>query len=153
MLVHHRGLAPAAGPDTAVVLLRRPLPADPTTWAATPAPDLTGLAAALDALPADTGAGAAPGALPGYVPTAGWTFADAARPARRPATAVAAGAPVAVAFDVDLGATNPANASGADVLLLALVHRRDEPVTLPSGGLRDAVLASSHASARSLRLV
>jgi hypothetical protein len=38
-------------------------------------------------------------------------------------------------------------------VLLALVHRRTEPVTLAAGGLRDAVLGSSHAAARSVRVV
>jgi hypothetical protein len=53
-----------------------------------------------------------------------------------------------VSFDADFSADPLAT----DVLLLALVHRRAEPVTLPAGSLRDAVLASSHAAARSVRV-
>jgi hypothetical protein len=36
--------------------------------------------------------------------------------------------------------------------VLALAHHRTEPVTLGAGGLRDAVLGSSHAAARSVRV-
>jgi hypothetical protein len=146
--VHHRGRLPAEPGDVAVVLLRTLLPAAPAQWNAVVAPDLTGLAAALDHLPGDTSSGPAPNALPGYVPPAGWAFVDAARPARRPRLAVSAGQACVVTFDADFS-TDPV---GADVLLLALGHRRDEPVALPAGAVSAGVLASSHAAARSVRV-
>ncbi len=146
--VHHRGLTAAAAADTAVVLLRTVLPGTAGAWATVAAPAIAGLAAALDALPADTSGGAAPNALPGYAPPAEWAFVDPARPARRPASAVAAGAPSVVTFDTDFSA-DPVN---TDVLVLALVHHRTEPVTLAAGPMRDAVLGSSHAGARSIRV-
>jgi acid phosphatase class B len=59
------------------------------------------------------------------------------------------GAASVVTFDVDFSA----DAARSDVLLLALVHHRTEPVTLAAGDLRSAVLASSHAAVRSLRVV
>lgn len=147
--VHQRGRQPAAAGDVAVVLLRTGLPGTAAAWNTVAAPDITGLAAALDLLPADTSAGAAPGALPGYVPPAGWTFVDAARPARRPRRPVTAGEARVVSFDTDFSADGP----NTDVLLLALVHHRTEPVTFPAGTVRAAVLASSHASARSVRVL
>ena len=146
--VHHRGLTSAPPADVAVVLLRTVLPGVATAWNAVAAPDITGLAAALDALPADTSAGPAPNALPGYVPPAGWAFVDAARPARRPRQAVLTSDARVVSFDADFS-TDPLD---SDVLLLALVHHRLEPVALPAGALRDGVLASSHAAARSVRV-
>jgi hypothetical protein len=146
--VHHRGRVAAAPGDVAVVVLRTVLPLSAPAWNAVAAPDIAGLAAALDALPADTSAGPAPNALPGYVPPAGWAFVDAARPARRPRQAVTAGEGRVVSFDADFS-TDPLN---TDVLLLALVHRRQEPVALAAGALRDSVLASSHAAARSVRV-
>jgi hypothetical protein len=146
--VHHRGRLPGEPGDVAVVLLRTLLPAAPAQWNAVVAPDLTGLAAALDHLPVDTSSGPAPNALPGYVPPAGWAFVDAARPARRPRLAVSAGQARVVTFDADFS-TDPV---GADVLLLALVHRRDEPVALPAGTVSAGVLASSHVAARSVRV-
>jgi len=99
-------------------------------------------------LPADTSAGAAPNALPGYVPPAGWAFVDTARPGRRPRQEVSAGTARVVSFDADFSA-DPLN---TDVLLLALVHRRNEAVALPAGPLRAGVLGSSHAAARSVRV-
>jgi hypothetical protein len=146
--VHHRGRLSAAPGDVAVVLLRTVLPVSAPDWNAIAAPSIAGLAAALDALPADTSAGPAPNALPGYAPPAGWAFVDAARPARRPRLPVAAGEARVVSFDADFSA----DPLSTDVLLLALVHRRAEPVTLPAGSLRDGVLASSHAAARSVRV-
>jgi hypothetical protein len=146
--VHHRGRVAAAPGDVAVVLLRTVLPLTAPDWNTVPAPSIAGLAAALDGLPADTSAGAAPNALPGYVPPAGWAFVDTARPARRPRQAVATGEARVVSFDADFSA-DPLN---TDVLLLALVHRRAEPVALAAGALRDGVLASSHAAARSVRV-
>jgi hypothetical protein len=146
--VHHRGRVAAAAGDAAVVLLRTVLPLSAPAWNAVAAPAIAGLAAALDGLPADTSAGPAPNALPGYVPPAGWAFVDAARPARRPRQPVAAGEARVVSFDADFSA-DPLN---TDVLLLALVHRRQEPVALAAGALRDSVLASSHAAARSVRV-
>ena len=146
--VHHRGRVPAAAGDVAVVLLRFVLPGTASAWNAVAAPDIAGLAAALDALPADTSGGPAPGALPGYVPAGGWAFVDASRPARRPRQVVMAGLAQVVGFDADFSA-DPLN---TDVLLLALVHRRGEPVTLPAGPLSAGVLASSHAAARSVRV-
>ena len=146
--VHHRGRVAAAPGDVAVVLLRTVLPASAPAWNTVAAPDIAGLAAALDALPADTSAGPAPNALPGYVPPAGWAFVDSARPARRPRQAVATSEARVVSFDADFS-TDPLN---TDVLLLALVHRRLEPVTLAAGALRNSVLASSHAAARSVRV-
>jgi hypothetical protein len=145
--VHHRGRHDAAAGDVAVVLFRTVLPVDPTTWAAVAAPDITGLAAALDGLPADTSGGPAPNALPGYAPPAGWAFADAARPARRPRQDVGPGNPRVVTFDADFSA-DPA---GTDVLLLALVHRRTDAVALPAGALAVAVPTSAHAAALSVR--
>ncbi|WP_460458413.1 hypothetical protein [Angustibacter peucedani] len=146
--VHHRGLAAAAASDTAVVLLRTVMPGTPGDWATVAAPSVAGLAAALDDLPADTSGGAAPNALPGYAPPAGWAFVDAARPARRPSSATSVWSPSVVTFDADFSA-DPAL---RDVLVLALVHHRSEAVTLAAGGLRDAVLGSSHAAARTLRV-
>ena len=147
--VHHRGLA-APADQIAVTLLRTTLPAGATAWAGVAPPSLTGLAAALDALPPDTQGGPPPNALPGWVPPAPWTFVDGARPARRPRTATGPAQASVVTFDADFSA-GPA---GSDVVLLALVHHRTEPVTLGSAaGIRDAVLGSSHAAARSLRLV
>lgn len=146
--VHHRGRVPAAPGDVAVVLLRTVLPGTAPAWNTVAAPGIAGLAAALDALPADTSAGAAPNALPGYVPPAGWAFVDAARPARRPRAPVSAVEARVVSFDADFSA----DALGTDVLLLALVHHRNEPVTLPAGALRAGVLASSSVAARSVRV-
>jgi hypothetical protein len=146
--VHHRGRIAAAPDDVAVVLLRTVLPGAAGTWNAVAAPAIAGLAAALDGLPADTSAGPAPNALPGYAPPAGWAFVDAARPARRPRLTVATGEARVVSFDADFSA----DPVGADVLLLALAHRRGEPVALAGGPLGAAVLASSHAAARSMRV-
>jgi hypothetical protein len=53
-----------------------------------------------------------------------------------------------VSFDTDFGA-DPLD---TDVLLLALVHRRGEAVTLAAGGLGAGVPGSSHAAARSVRV-
>lgn len=147
--VHHRGRSPAATADVAVTLLRTALPADPAAWAAAAAPDVAGLAAALDGLPADTQAGAAPNALPGWVPPAPWAFGDAARPARRPRTETTPGQASIVSFDADFGTVG----AGTDLLLLAVVHHRAEPITLRAGGIRAGVLGSSHAAARSVRAV
>jgi hypothetical protein len=147
--VHHRGLAPAGGGDVAVTLLRTTLPGSAAAWAAVAPPPPTGLPAALDGLPVDTEAGPAPNALAGWAPPAPWAFADAARPARRPRHVTTAAQASVVTFDADFGA----DAANTDVVLLALVHRRTEPVTLAAGGLRDAVLGSSHAAARSVRVV
>ena len=146
--VHHRGRVPAAPGDVAVVLLRTVLPGTAPAWNTVAAPGIGGLAAALDALPADTSAGAAPNALPGYVPPAGWAFVDTARPARRPRLGIGAGDPRVVSFDADFS-TDPVN---TDVLLLALVHRRAEPVSLPAGTVRAGVLGSGQAAARSVRV-
>ncbi|MBM3677748.1 MAG: hypothetical protein FJW96_07680 [Actinobacteria bacterium] len=146
--VHHRGLAPAAAGDVAVVLLRTVLPGAASAWRTVAAPDIAGLADALDGLPADTSSGPAPNALPGYAPPAGWAFVDPARPARRPRRTIASGDPHVVSFDADLST----DALNTDVLLLALVHHRTEPVTLAAGNLRDGVLGSSHAAARSVRV-
>ena len=146
--LHHRGLAEAAPADTAVVLLRSTLPGVAGGWAAVPAPAIAGLAAALDALAPDTSAGVPPGTLPAYALPPGWAFVDTARPARRPATATSAGSPSIVTFAADFSA-DPAL---RDVLVLALVHHRTEAVTLAAGGIRDAVLGSSHAAARSIRV-
>lgn len=146
--VHHRGRVPAAARDVAVVLLRTVLPVTAPAWNTVAAPDIAGLTAALDALPADTSAGPPPNALPGYVPPAGWAFVDLARPARRPRQEVSAGAARVVSFDADFSA-DPLN---TDVLLLALVHRRGDPVTLPAGPLRGGVLGSANAAARSVRV-
>jgi hypothetical protein len=146
--VHHRGRLRAEPADVAVVLLRTVLPGTASAWNTVAAPAITGLSAALDALPADTSAGPAPNALPGYVPPAGWAFVDAARPARRPRLPVETGAARVVSFDTDFS-TDPLD---TDVLLLALVQRRGEPVTLAAGTLRDGVLASSQAVARSVRV-
>jgi hypothetical protein len=134
--------------DVAVVLLRATLPAAATDWAAVVAPTIAGLPAALDALPADTSAGPSPNALPGYLPPAGWTFVDPARPARRPTRDAAAASPAVVTFDADL----TADAVGTDLVLLALVHHRAEPVTIAAAGLRDVVLGSTHAAARTVRI-
>lgn len=147
--VHHRGQLAAAAGDVGVTLLRTTLPADPATWAAVAAPDITGLSAALDALPGDTHSGAAPNALPGWTPAAPWQFVDAARPAHRPRTTTGPGQASVVSFDADLSTI----AAGTDMLLLALVHHRSEAVTLAAGGIRDAVLGSSQAAARSVRVV
>jgi hypothetical protein len=146
--VHQRGRVSARAADVAVVLLRTVLPTSAPAWNTVAAPGIGGLVAALDALPADTSAGAAPGALPGYVPPAGWTFVDAARPARRPRRPVSATEARVVSFDADFSA-DPLN---TDVLILALVHHRAEPVALPAGTVRAAVLDSSHACARSVRV-
>lgn len=146
--VHHRGRLPAPAAAVAVVLLRTALPVSAPAWNTVAAPDLAGLAAALDLLAPDTSAGPPPGALPGWVPPAGWTFVDAARPARRPRRSVSATDPRVVTFDADFSA----DGVDTDVLLLALVHHRAEPVTLPAGPVRDAVLGSSHVCARSVRV-
>ncbi len=146
--VHHRGRVSAAPGDVAVVLLRTVLPNTAPAWNTVAAPGIDGLVAALDALPADTSAGAAPNALPGFVPPAGWAFVDAARPARRPRLGIGAGDPRVVSFDADFS-TDPVS---SDVLLLALVHRRGEPVTLPAGTVRAGVLGSGQAAARSVRV-
>jgi hypothetical protein len=61
---------------------------------------------------------------------------------------MATGEPRVVSFDADLS-TDPLD---TDVLLLALVHCRGEPVTLPVAALQAGVLASSHAAAGSVPL-
>ena len=151
--VHHRGLTPADGAQVAVTLLRMALPGAAAQWATRAAPPTAGLAAALDALPADTESVPAPNRLPGYVPPAPWSFADTARPARRPRTTTSAGQASVVTFDIDFRADLAGGPDFGDVLLLALVHRQSEPVTLPAGGIRAAVLGSSHAAARSVRVL
>lgn len=139
--LHHRGRAAPPGTG-AVVLLRTALPATVADWAAIPAPPLPGLAAALDALPLA-------GGVPGWAPPGSWAFVDTAAAARRPAGAVTAGSPSVLSFDLDLSAV----AVGTNLVLLALAHDRADPVALAAGGLRDAVLGSSHAAARTVTVV
>jgi hypothetical protein len=147
--VHHRGRLQAEPGDVAVVLLRTSLPAAATDWGAVQTPATAGLPAALDALPADTSAGPAPGALPGYVPPAGWAFVDAGRPARRPRLPVLAGEPRVVSFDADFSTDLP----NTDVLLVALVHHRTDPVAISVGGVRSEILLSHQITARSVRVL
>ena len=146
--LHHRGRETLPASSFAVVLLRVQLPAAPAAWAGLPAvilppgPGLKTLRAALDALSPG-------GALPPGLPLpAGWTAADAVA-VRRPDRPVVTGSPTVVTFDVDLTAA-PA---GSHWLFLALAHSTADPLTLAGANLRDMVLGSRHAAARSVHVV
>ncbi len=148
--VHHRGRESLAPAGVAVTLLRLQLPANATAWAglgplALPAePGLSALRAALDALAAGGGALPAELALP-----AGWAAADVGLNVRRPAAAVATGAPAIVSFDVDFSAA----AAGSRWLLVALVHSGRDPLALGGADLRAMILGSRHAAARSVQVL
>jgi hypothetical protein len=138
VLVHHRHLVPVAASNVKVTLLRRDVTGTaPAAWAA-----LAGSWAA----PVQTflRSGGATPALPG-----GWAFADAATPVRSPSAAVDARLPRAVSFDVDFTGA----ATGARVLLVAVVHSTVDPVTLPNQTLQNLVLGTRFAALRSLEIV
>jgi hypothetical protein len=148
--VHHRGRDPIGGDTIAVMLLRVPLPADPTTWAALgplvlpTGAALTALRAALDGLPATGGPLPSQMTLP-----AGWSAADVGLPVRRPARPVATAAPAVLTFNVDFSTS----AAGSRFLFIALVHSTADPIALTGGSLSAMVLGSRHAAARSIQVV
>jgi hypothetical protein len=148
--VHHRGRDPLGSGTVAVILLRVPLPTNPTTWAALgplvlpTGAGLAALRAALDGLPAAGGPLPAQLTLP-----AGWSAADAGLPVRRPVQPVATAAPAVLTFNVDFSTA----AAGSRFLFVALVHSTADPIALTGANLSDMVLRSRHAAARSVQVV
>jgi hypothetical protein len=154
--LHHRGREPLLAQSAAVVLLRFPLPPNAATWAALPPivlppdPALTALRAAIDAL-------ATHGPLPAeLVLPAGWTIPSPGAAVLRPdppaaagAPAVATGAPAVITFNVDFSADAP----GSLWMFVALAHSTADPLALAGAGLRDMILGSRHAAARSVLVV
>jgi len=155
--LHHRGREPLLGGFPAIMLFRLPLPANPAGWAAlptvtTPADQatLTALWLALDIMGAN-------GPLPGQIVVpAGWTTPDAAAAVRRPpdpavatAAVAATGAPAIVTFNVDF----TADAVGSFFMFVALAHSSTDSVTLTGANLRDMILGSHYAAARSVEVI
>jgi hypothetical protein len=148
--LHHRGRTPVGAAEMAVVLLRRQLPANATTWAGLGpitlpvGAGLLLLGADLDDLP--PGGGALPDRL---VLPAGWAVADPGTAVRRPSRTTATGSPQVVTFEVDFSAA-PARSRW---LLVALAHSTADPLRLGGADLRSMVLGSRHAGARSVEVV
>ncbi|MGZ6670760.1 MAG: hypothetical protein ACXVFM_00235 [Solirubrobacteraceae bacterium] len=145
--VHRRALLDAAPSDVAVLLLRFPLPIGaapnpgPPDWAATTAPPLAGLEAAMEAVPA------AGGPLPGAVALpVGWDAPDTALAIRRPPRAARTADAAIVTFDVNM-------AAGTWMLLAVVHHGPGTPALTGAADLRDLVRRSPHIAARSVEVV
>ncbi len=155
--LHHRGREPLLGGFPAVVLFRVPLPANPAGWAALPTVTTPADPAALGALQLALDLMVADGPLPaGFTVPAGWTTPDAAAAVRRPpdpadpnAPVAATGAPAIVTFNVDF----TADAAGSFFMFVALAHSSTDSVVLTGANLRDMIMNSHHAAARSVEVV
>jgi hypothetical protein len=123
------------------VLLRHALGVSPDDGAALPVTFTAKVAEALGSGNPPTGGWAS---LPD-----GWTVADAATPLRSPAYAVHPRTPRAVTFDVDFAAA-PANSRW---VLVAIAASTVDTAAFAGTNLRDLVLRSRCAAARTLRLV
>jgi hypothetical protein len=141
ILVHHRHALAADAATVRVVLLRHALAAAPDDGATLP---VTWTAKVAEAL----GSGNPPaGGWASLID--GWTVADATAPMRSPAYPVHPRTPRAVTFDVDFSA-GPANSRW---ILVAVAASTADPVAFTGAHLRDLVLRSRHAVARTIRLV
>jgi len=157
--LHHRGRETLPESSFAVVLLRFQLPANPATWATTPAPFAPPAPGAHGAPTPDPinplRAALAAGALPaGFAFPAGWAAADPAEAVRRPDRPVTTGAPVVVTFEVDFSSAPFSSARASSLwLLMALAHSTADPLALAGADLSGMVLGSRHAGARSVQVV
>ena len=140
MLVHHRGFPAAPAGDVQVTLLHRLVPKWHGKKSVDWLPGAVGWTAAIAALLQN---GTNP-ALP-----AGRRLADTTTPRRSPAVAVAAGAPQAVSFDVDLGTGIK---KGTLAILVAVVHTTADAVALSEVPLRQLTLDRRHVAVRSVLL-
>lgn len=141
VLVHHRHALAAATGTVRVILLRHVLAASPDDGAGLP---VTWTAKVAEAL----GSGSPPAG--GWASlTDGWTVADAATPLRSPGYPVHPRTPRSVTFDVDFSA-GPANSRW---ILVAIVASTADPVAFTGANLRDLVLRTRHAVARTVRLL
>jgi hypothetical protein len=141
VLVHHRHVVPVDPLQVRVVLLRHALAASPDDGAALPVTFTAKVAQALVSASPPTGGW---GSLPD-----GWAVADAATPMRSPALRVHPRTPRAVSFDVDFSA-GPANSRW---ILVAAASSTLDPPAFTGANLRDLVLRSRWAAARTVRLV
>ena len=139
VLLHHRGAAPAARADVQTTLLYQVVSSwqgkASTAWL----PGAVGWTAAIAGLLTD-------GTNPAL--HAGWALADVADPRHSPATDTAAGSPAVATFEVDLRGVK----DKALVLLVAVVHSANDPVSLTELPLRDLALASPHVAVRSVQV-
>jgi hypothetical protein len=155
--LHHRGREPLLGGFPAVVLFRVPLPANPAGWAGLPTVTTPADPADLGALQLDLDIMLGDGPLPaGFTVPAGWTNPDAAAAVRRPPDPAVLGTPVAttgapciVTFNVDF----TADAVGSFFMFVALAHSSTDSVTLTGATLRDMILNSHYAAARSVEVI
>jgi hypothetical protein len=139
VLLHHRGVAPAAAPDGQTTLLYRVVSSWQTKASTAWLPSAVGWTAAITKLLTD---GTNP-ALP-----AEWVLADSANPRHSPATDAAAGSPAVATFDVDLSTVK----DKALVLLVAVIHSANDHVSLTELPLRDLTLGSPHLAVRSVQV-
>ena len=138
VLVHHRGFPAAPAGDVQVTLLVHLVPKWVTKKGSVDwLPGAVGWTTAVATLLQN---GTNP-ALP-----AGWRLADTATPRRQPVADVAAGAPQAVSFDVDLGTV----ANGTLVLLAAIVHSANDHVTMAEAPIDQLTRTSPHVAVRSV---
>ena len=155
--LHHRGREGLLGGFPAVMLFRLPLPPNAAGWAALPTITTPADQATLNALWLALDLMAGDGPLPGQLTVpAGWTTPDAAAAVRRPpdpavatAAVAATGAPCIVTFNVDFSA----DAAGSFFMFVAIAHSVTDSVTLTGANLRDMILGSRFAAARSVEVI
>lgn len=141
VLVHHRHALAADAAAVRVVLLRHTLGASPD--------DGAGLAVGFTAKVAEALASGNPptggwDSLPD-----GWTVADATVPMRSPSYAVHPRTPRAVTFDLDLSAAG----AGDRLVLVAVAASTVDTAAFAGATLRDLVLRSRCAAARTVRVI
>jgi hypothetical protein len=145
--VHRRGLAEATASDVSVLLLRLPLPTGsapnpgPPDWAATAAPALAGVEAAMEAVGAGGGPLGGAVALP-----AGWDAPDTTTQIRRPTRDIRTADAAVVTFEVVF-------AVGTWLLLAIVHHGPGTPDLIGAATLRELVCGSPHVAARSVEVV
>lgn len=152
LCLHHRG-DPLPASEAACLLLKFPLPDVAATWGALPtAPLLAVLPAVRAAMRAAPAAG---GPLPGAALPAGFAVGDVACAIRRPSRAADSGQPAVIRFELDFTPVGPVDpAHPPRFLLLALVCDADPATPALTGAtLRDLILNSPHAAARSVEVV
>jgi hypothetical protein len=141
VLVHHRHALAAEGATVRVVLLRHALGASPDDGAALPVTWTAKVAEALASGNPPTG---------GWGSLAdGWAVADGTTPLRSPAYSVHPRTARAVTFDVDFSAGPP----NSRWILVAIASSTVDTAGFTGANLRDLVLRSRCAAARTVRLV